>query len=169
VVGTSNLTAAVVHTEDISVLTERLGHSTLQEAFELVDTVEEISTLIHNILLQPTTPPALFIDLEGVNLSREGSISTLQIHIAPQNKSYLVDVHTLGSKAFDTSDKLDNTLRSVLQSELVPKVFFDVRNDSDALYSHFHISLAGVIDLQVMEFATRNFRGKFGIRAVKMH
>jgi len=32
----------------------------------------------------------------------------------------------------------------ILESPDIPKVFFDVRNDSDALYSHFDVSLAGV-------------------------
>jgi exonuclease 3'-5' domain-containing protein 1 len=151
----------VVQAEDISDLTKNLAKSTLREGYELVDTVEAVSNLIEDLMNQPTAPPSLYIDLEGINLSRQGSISILQIHIAPLNKSYLVDIHTLGSEAFDTPSKLDHTLRSILQSQLIPKVFFDVRNDSDALYSHFQISLAGVIDLQVMEYATRTFQKKF--------
>jgi exonuclease 3'-5' domain-containing protein 1 len=150
-----------VGSEDISKLTEELAQSKLDEAYKLIDTVEAISALIENLIDLPSTPPSLYIDLEGVNLSRQGSISILQIHVAPTKKSYLIDVHSLGSKAFDTSGKLDHTLRSVLQSRSIPKVFFDVRNDSDALFSHFKISLKGVVDLQVMEFATRAFRYKF--------
>ncbi|KAH2126105.1 hypothetical protein KXV35_007246 [Aspergillus fumigatus] len=42
-----------------------------------------------------------------------------------------------------------------MESSAVPKVFFDVRNDSDALYSHFGVGLNGVHDLQLMELATR--------------
>ena len=42
----------------------------------------------------------------------------------------------------------------------IPKVFFDVRSDSDALYSHFGIKLAGIQDLQLMELATRSFSKK---------
>ncbi|KAG6209558.1 hypothetical protein E4U50_002922 [Claviceps purpurea] len=34
-------------------------------------------------------------------------------------------------------------------------VIFDVRNDSDALFHHFQISLQGVQDLQLMELAAR--------------
>jgi exonuclease 3'-5' domain-containing protein 1 len=151
----------VVHIEDTEDLTKKLAKSTLQEAYDLIDTVEAIPALIEDLTGHPTEPPSLYLDLEGVNLSRDGSISILQIHIAPLNKSYLIDVHTLGVKAFNTPGKLDHTLRSILQSELIPKVFFDVRNDSDALFSHFQISLAGVKDLQVMEYATRTFQKKF--------
>ncbi|KAJ6779705.1 hypothetical protein PWT90_07316 [Aphanocladium album] len=39
-------------------------------------------------------------------------------------------------------------------------VIFDVRNDSDALYKHFNIRLAGMQDLQLMEVATRSFGRK---------
>ncbi|KAJ4307242.1 hypothetical protein N0V88_000623 [Collariella sp. IMI 366227] len=69
----------------------------------------------------PTSPPSLYLDLEGVNLSRHGTISILQIY-----------------------------------SDTVPKVFFDVRNDSDALFAHFGVRLSGVRDLQLMELAARS-------------
>ena len=36
-------------------------------------------------------------------------------------------------------------------------VFFDVRNDSNALYHLYQIRLAGVYDLQLMERATQRF------------
>jgi exonuclease 3'-5' domain-containing protein 1 len=49
----------------------------------------------------------------------------------------------------------------ILESDQYAKVFFDVRYDSDALHAHYQIKLCGVIDLQVMESATRNPRGKF--------
>ena len=40
-------------------------------------------------------------------------------------------------------------------------MFFDVRNDSDALFSHFGVDLKGIIDLQLIEFATRPNGGRF--------
>lgn len=36
-----------------------------------------------------------------------------------------------------------------------------MRNDSDALYSHFSVSLAGIHDIQLMELATRPHSKKF--------
>jgi exonuclease 3'-5' domain-containing protein 1 len=98
----STKTITITQVEDVSDLTKSLAKSTLREGYELVDTVDAIPDLIENLVNQPTTPPSLYIDLERVNLSRQGSISILQIHIAPLNKSYLVDSHTLHSKAFDT-------------------------------------------------------------------
>ncbi|KAH7176406.1 hypothetical protein EDB81DRAFT_751773 [Dactylonectria macrodidyma] len=36
------------------------------------------------------------------------------------------------------------TLKSILESPTIPEVFYDVRKDSDALYSHFDIRLRGI-------------------------
>jgi len=74
------------------------------------------------------------------------------------NRAYLVDVYTLRHQAFSTRGATGHTLKEILESGTIPKVFFDVRNDSDALYSHFQISLAGIQDLQLMELATRRFK-----------
>jgi exonuclease 3'-5' domain-containing protein 1 len=63
----------------------------------------------------------------------------------------------LGNKAFSTPGATGETLKGILESDSIPKVFFDVRNDSEALFSHFHINLAGIQDIQLMELATRNF------------
>lgn len=121
----------------------------------LVDTAAGISTLVDVLYGQPTTPPSLYVDLEGVKLSRHGSISILQIYVRPLNQTYLVDVYILGETAFRTPGAAGRTLRDVLEDAEVPKVFFDVRRDSDALFSHFDVRLAGVVDVQLMEFATR--------------
>lgn len=48
------------------------------------------------------------------------------------------------------------SLQSILESPKTPKVFFDVRTDSDALFAQFGIKLAGIIDLQLMELASRS-------------
>ncbi|OAF56039.1 hypothetical protein VC83_07404 [Pseudogymnoascus destructans] len=40
-------------------------------------------------------------------------------------------------------------------SPTIPKVVFDIRNDSEALFSPFQISVNGIKDLQLMELATR--------------
>ncbi|KAJ0279117.1 hypothetical protein COL940_006939 [Colletotrichum noveboracense] len=58
------------------------------------------------------------------------------------------------------------TLKTILESPSITKVFFDVRNDSDALFYHFNIDLRGVQDLQLMELASRksNKRLLFGLK-----
>ncbi|KAJ6437093.1 zinc-regulated transporter 2 [Purpureocillium lavendulum] len=127
---------------------------------KLVDTVEAIAELVGLLEGLPTEPPSLYFDLEGVNLSRVGTVSILQLHILPSKQTYLIDIHSLHDKSFSTPGGNGCTLKKILELDTIPKVFFDVRNDSDALYSHFGIRLAGVQDLQLMELASRSFLRK---------
>ncbi|KAJ5154820.1 uncharacterized protein N7500_010259 [Penicillium coprophilum] len=130
---------------------------------EFVDTEGQIASLVARLQNLPTNPPSLYIDLEGINLSRHGSISILQIYVLPHKETYIVDIYSLQEKAFlqTASGKEDQTLLGILESPHIPKVFFDVRNDSDALFSHFNVKLAGVIDLQLMELATSLFPRRY--------
>jgi exonuclease 3'-5' domain-containing protein 1 len=71
------------------------------------------------------------------------------------SRIYLIDVHTLGAEVFRTPGTEGKTLKDILQDKQIPKVFFDVRNDSDALYAHFYVALQEIEDVQLMESATR--------------
>jgi exonuclease 3'-5' domain-containing protein 1 len=126
---------ATAHGPDVATLAALLHESNLNDSFPtgLVDTCTAISDLIDMIVHLPTNPLSLFLDLEGVQLSRHGSISILQVHICTDDRTYLIDIHTLGDKAFSTSGAGGETLKGIQESEFIPKVFFDVRNDSDAL------------------------------------
>jgi exonuclease 3'-5' domain-containing protein 1 len=100
----------------------------------------------------------IYIDLEGVDLSRDGTLSIVIILIdtgIPTRHACLIDVHTLGAQAFETVGVKNTSLKDVLQDERIVKVFFDVRNDSDALFAHFGVSLKGIEDVQLMESAAR--------------
>ena len=123
----------------------------------IVDSAPAVIALIDSFDRLPTEPPSLYLDIEGVKLSRHGSISIIQIFVLPQKRIFLIDIHVLKEAAFCTSNRSGIDLRSILQSARVPKVFFDVRNDSDALFAHFQISLQGVHDVQLLEVATRPF------------
>lgn len=103
----------------------------------------------------PRHTPSLYIDIEGVNLSRHGSISLITILVQPQSSIYLVDVHRLQARAFNTATPTGTTLRSILEDAAITKIFFDVRNDSDALHAHYGIKLRGIEDIQLMENAGR--------------
>lgn len=61
-----------------------------------VDTEAGVAGLIEEIQGLPTSPPSLYIDLEGINLSRHGSNSILQDPAPPLDKAYLIDVHSQG-------------------------------------------------------------------------
>lgn len=129
---------------------------TSQEAHvTVVDTVPVLSALLDHIGNVPTSPPSLFLDLEGVNLGRHGSISIISLYVASSGNIYLVDVHCLGKLVFETSNNRGTSLKSILESSTIPKVIFDVRNDSNALFSEYQISVNGIKDLQLMELAAR--------------
>jgi len=145
--------------KDITAIINSLEKTKLEEAQPsgLIDTCTAVASLVDSISDLPKHPPSIYVDLEGVNLSRHGTISILQLFVLPANQTYLVDIHTLGEAAFLTRAANGHTLKAILESDAIPKAFFDVRNDSDALYSHFGISLAGICDIQLMELATRSF------------
>ncbi|KAK5655309.1 hypothetical protein OQA88_5876 [Cercophora sp. LCS_1] len=123
----------------------------------LVDSASSLQGLLESLEALPPSVPCLYVDLEGVNLCRHGTVSILTIFVEPQNKAYLVDIHTMQSAAFVTSSSTGTTLKSVLESPSIVKVFFDVRNDSDALFTHYGIRLQGIEDVQLMENAGRQF------------
>lgn len=129
---------------------------------EVINTTEQIGSLVDWLVLRHASPapytPTMYIDLEGVDLCREGSLSIFTLLIdtgIPTRRVCLVDVHVLGAQAFNTTGTKATTLKDILQDEKIPKVFFDVRNDSDALFAHFGVALQGVEDVQLMESATR--------------
>ena len=67
----------------------------------------------------------------------------------------LLDILKLGKDTFATTNDSGVTLKQILESSNVRKAFFDVRNDSAALYYQYEITLGGVDDIQLMELATR--------------
>lgn len=69
----------------------------------------------------------LFLDLEGRDLGRDGTLSLMQICDPNIGKAYVVDIHTLDQKAFTTCSTIDpgvNT-KSMLEDSQVRKVFWD--------------------------------------------
>lgn len=134
---------------------------------ELINTAAQISSLVDWLVLRHGTTaspssPTMHIDLEGIKLSRHGSISIVTLLIDTgilARRVYLLDAHVLGAQAFNTAGVRGKTLKDVLQDEKVPKVFFDVRNDSDALFAHLGVALQGVEDVQLMKSATRKTTG----------
>jgi exonuclease 3'-5' domain-containing protein 1 len=127
----------------------------------LVDTEQALSEILGTLRNLPTSPPSLYVDLEGINLSRHGSISILQLLVLPTGQTHLIDVYKLRERAFGTRSAHGDTLRGILESPAIPKVFFDVRQDSDALYNEYAVSLRGVQDLQLMELASRKHTRRF--------
>ena len=122
----------------------------------VVDCETALRSLLDDISSLPIDPPSLYIDLEGIKLGRHGSISIISLFVRPIRKTYLIDIYLLGSAAFATTNANSISLRAILESPKIPKVVFDIRNDSDALFSHYQICVDGIKDLQLMELATRD-------------
>ena len=126
-----------------------------QPAAEVVDSFPALLYLLDMIGDLPADAPSLFIDLEGTKLGRHGTMSIISFYLTPANTAYLIDVYSLGEAAFTTTNSKTTSLTTILESSAIPKVIFDIRNDSDALFGLYGISVKGIKDLQLMELATR--------------
>jgi exonuclease 3'-5' domain-containing protein 1 len=125
-----------------------------ETCIEVVDTQLSLRSLLNDVTSLPTNPPSLFLNLEGDNLGRYGSISIISFFVAPRNTVYLTDVHFLGGEAFTITNN-NVSFKTILESSTITKMFFDVRNDSDALFNLYQVSLNGVKDIQLMELGYR--------------
>jgi exonuclease 3'-5' domain-containing protein 1 len=120
------------------------------------------STLIGNIselrkfLSVLSKSSALYLDIEGWNLSRHGTVSIITILAHPSNQAQLIDISALGDLAFSTESQDGKTLRSTLEDHSIFKYIWDVRNDANALWFHYGVSLGGTTDLQLLENASRS-------------
>lgn len=126
-----------------------------------VDSEASLQPLLDNIAELAIDPPSLYLNLEGATVGRHGSISILSLYIAPDKTTYLIDIHKLGDAAFSTITTVGASLKTVLESSTIPKVVFDIRNISDALFSLFRVSIDGIKDLQLMELASRKGSQEF--------
>lgn len=127
----------------------------------VIDSEESLIPLLDSITSLAVEPPSLYINLEGIAVGRNGSISILSLYIAPTKETYLIDIHSLQETAFSTTTASGNSLKNILESPTIPKVVFDIRNDSDALFNRFQISVDGIKVLHLMEIAARN--GSWGL------
>jgi hypothetical protein len=100
-----------------------------------VDSVPALLSLIVTFTSLSVKPPSVYLNLDGIRLGRNGSISIISLYVAPTAKAYLIAVHGLSSTAFSTANSNSVSLKTILESTAIPKVAFDIRNDSDALFS----------------------------------
>lgn len=128
---------------------------------QIIDLEASLLPLLDSIANLAVDPPSLYIDLKGTALGRHGSISILSLYIAPTKKTYLIDIRSLGKAVLSTTTKSGTSLKTILEPSTIPKVVFDIRNISDALFSLFQISVGGIKDLQLMELASRTGSRKF--------
>lgn len=121
-----------------------------------IGTPTTVASLVGLLADLPDQPPSI-VNLESVNLFRHDSISIIQIRTIPTNSTYLVDVNTIQTEAFSAVATNWHTFKSMRESEAILRACFDIRNDSDALFDLYHVKVAGICDIQLMELATRFF------------
>lgn len=124
-------------------------------SIQIIDTDSAVRDMVRDLRGLPSKSPSLYLDLEGIELGRNGTISIISLYVPPWSTVYIIDIFTLGAKAFDTPGTMEQTVRSILESPEIPKAFFGCRSDLDALYALYNIQLQGVIDIQLMEVAQR--------------
>jgi len=103
---------------------------------------------------------ALAVDFEGVKLCRHGALCLVQLTCSDDpGLVYVLDVHVLGRRAFTMQTPQGTSMKMLLEEQNLRKVWFDPRNDVDALYHQFGIMPRGIFDLQLAEIADRRNRG----------
>jgi len=107
---------------------------------QLVDTLEACQQAVAKL----SEENEVVIDIEGVELSRKGEVCLIQMCGASGMVS-LFDICAMGEEAFGPGG-----LRSLLESENVTKLFFDVRSDSDALYHLHGVKVRAAYDIQIL-------------------
>jgi exonuclease 3'-5' domain-containing protein 1 len=110
----------------------------------MVDSVTALLPLLDNIISLPVDPHSLYLNLEEIKLCRYGSISIISFYVPPTKKIYIIDIHRLSRTAFSTTNSNAASLQTILESPTISKVNFDIRNDSDALFSLYQIFADGV-------------------------
>lgn len=89
-------------------------------SIQIVDTTVTLDTCLQDIAYPTATKLAL--DLEGVNLCRNGTVSLLQVFSHTSQTIWIVDVTTLGSLAFTHTNPEGHSLKAVLEDARIIKV-----------------------------------------------
>jgi exonuclease 3'-5' domain-containing protein 1 len=106
---------------------------------------------------------SIAIDMHGVQLGKDGEISILQMSSGSlHDPVFIVDILQLKEIAF----KSRSPLRLLLEDETVPKLFFDVRGDVNALYHQFRITIRNLEDLQLIDIVKRRVIKYFNFTSV---
>ena len=120
----------------------------------VVDFESTLTTLLDTIdSITPT--PLLYVEFEGNGLGRHGPLLVVSLYILDLNKIYLIDIHTLGGTAFTTTNSITTSLKGILESSIIQKVTYDIRDGSQALFRDYQISVDGSKELVLLELAAR--------------
>jgi len=125
---------------------------------ELVDTLGSLMHLLATV--ESSAERLIALDFEGVKLCRDGELCLVQLCLMDEPRMvYVIDVYELGKRCFSVCTQRGTSLKSLIEDENYKKLWFDPRNDVDALYHQFQVFPNGIFDLQLAEVADRRARG----------
>lgn len=102
---------------------------------------------------QPSNdPPSLYLDWKIIDLSRHGSISIFSLYIAPGQKTYLINIHSLGRATFSTTNNGGTSLKTTLDIYIsdMPKVEGYLLRESPSSYVTYQCSMGSKIKGQTL-------------------
>ncbi|CAE8631289.1 unnamed protein product [Polarella glacialis] len=137
-------------------------------AAEDVPRVATTEDELRRLLQLLASEPLLCVDCEGADLSKgswrngqmqsdidvplHGRICLIQLGTSA-GEAYAIDLLQLGQRAFELG------LGKLLESEQPVKVVHDFRQDADALWHQFGVSVGGLFDCQLCDIFLRRLQG----------
>ena len=98
----------------------------------------------------------LILDCEGLQLGQRGgslSLVTLRTTAPSPIRTYIIDITSLPRTALQP-------VFDILRSPTACKVLFDGRMDYSALYHEYGVELTNLLDVQLVDVASRQTRGE---------
>ena len=128
----------------------------------LVDTPTKFTQMISELNTDLKVTKILNLDFEGVDLCKTGKVCLGQFHAAKSKTVFVLDFIAIKSP-FTLEDR---ALSKMLESDSIQKVFYDPRNDMDALAFQYSVTVNKCIDLQMCEVAYRRSVKKLPVKFV---
>ncbi|OTB01367.1 hypothetical protein M426DRAFT_323512 [Hypoxylon sp. CI-4A] len=123
-----------------------------QPTVSTIRSEETLLFLLDSIPDLPIKPPSFYLDLEGP----QGKPAFLCLFIPPKNTIFRIPIGGDRGVDFTKANASGSSLKSILETELIPKVAFDVRVLSRVLFQQLDIRIDGMRDIQLMELASRD-------------
>eukprot|EP00435_Cladocopium_sp_Y103_P074915 s164_g52.t1 len=143
-----------------------LEHETCGDIFQqspfsinLIDSYGSLLVMLLHIERLPKADLVVAVDFEGVKLNRSGQLCLVQITLSNMPSCvYVLDVYIL-PLAMHFATPSGTSLKAILEDPAMLKIWFDPRNDVDALFHQFGIVPQHVFDLQLADVAVRRGKG----------
>ena len=94
---------------------------------------------------------SISFDLEGVNLSRLGSITVASIGIKSSDESVIVFIFDMLTRDASLLHNMKGVLKAILEDVHIEKIIHDCRKDADALMHQEGIMLMNMFDTSVYD------------------